>query len=290
MKVLVTGGKGQLARSLLETVPAEVQLFIPEEADFDLTSPEKMQAMMRDAPLDCIINTAAYTAVDQAESDRESAYAINAEGPTQLAGLCAANAVRLVQVSTDYVFDGNGSRPWQPDDVPHPLSVYGASKARGEAGIREQLPTATIVRTAWLYSRHGNNFVTTMLGLLAARDELAVVDDQIGAPTWAANLARILWAFVARPAPGIFHYTDAGVAGWYDFATAIAEEGAALGLLEKPARVLPTDTASFPRPASRPAYSVLNCRSTHRHTGIAPEHWRVALRHMLTRLVGEKAQ
>ncbi len=290
MKVLVTGGKGQLARSLLATVPAEVQLLIPEEADFDLTSPQKMQAVMRDALPDCIINTAAYTAVDQAESDRESAYTINAEGPTQLAGLCAANAVRLVQVSTDYVFDGNGNRPWQPEDTPHPLGVYGASKARGEVGVREQLPTATIVRTAWLYSRHGSNFVTTMLGLLAERDELTVVDDQIGAPTWAVNLARILWAFVERPAPGIFHYTDAGVASWYDFATAIAEEGVALGLLEKSVRVLPTDTASFPRPAPRPAYSVLNCRSTHRHTGIAPEQWRVALRHMLTQLAGEKAR
>lgn len=289
MNVLITGGKGQLARSLVDTLPESVRVFVPEEGDFDLTDPAGMQAVIRGDKPDCIINTAAYTAVDQAESNPDKAYAINADGAAQLAELCAVAGVRLVQVSTDYVFDGNASRPWKPNDEPRPLGVYGASKAKGEAGIRERLPEATIVRTAWLYSRYGSNFVKTMLGLLSDRNELSVVDDQVGAPTWARNLADVLWHFALHPAAGAYHYTDAGVASWYDFATAIAEEGAELGLLEHPARVLPTDTESFRRPAKRPAYSVLDCRTTHGYTGFAPEHWRVALRKMLGEIAAEVA-
>lgn len=289
MNVLITGGKGQLAASLVDTLPKSVRVFVPDESDFDLTAPEKMQAVIRENAPECIINTAAYTAVDKAESDPDTAYAINSEGAAKLAALCADAGVRLVQVSTDYVFDGNSSRPWKPDDEPRPLGVYGASKARGETRIRECLPGATIVRTAWLYSRYGGNFVKTMLGLLADRNELSVVDDQIGAPTWAANLARVLWHFALHPSGGTFHYTDAGVASWYDFATAIAEEAGALGLIENPAKVVPTDTASFRRPAQRPAFSVLDCRSTHEYTGIAPMHWRVALRRMLGEIATEAA-
>ena len=281
MKALIAGAAGQLARSLVECAPEAVELVVPDEAAFDLTAPEKMREMLEHFRPDWVINTAAYTAVDRAEFESEAAFAINAEGAARLAELCAANDIRLLHVSTDYVFDGNASRPWKPEDTPHPLGVYGKSKLEGEFRIRERLPAATIVRTAWLYSRHGGNFVKTMLDLLAARDEVTVVADQVGAPTWAANLARVLWAFLARPAAGIFHYTDAGVASWYDFAVAIAEEGAAAGLLKEPARVVPTDTASFPRPAPRPAWSVLDCRSTYAYTGLAPEHWRVALRRML---------
>lgn len=287
MNVLITGGKGQLAASLVDTLPDTVRVFVPEESDFDLTAPGKMQGMIREDKPACVINTAAYTAVDKAESDPDAAYAINSEGAAALAQLCADAGVHLVQVSTDYVFDGNTSRPWKPDDEPHPLGVYGASKARGEVLIRERLPGATIVRTAWLYSRYGSNFVKTMLGLLASRNELSVVDDQIGAPTWAANLARVLWHFALHPKAGTFHYTDAGVASWYDFATAIAEDGAALGLLKNPARVVPTDTASFQRPAQRPAFSVLDCRATHQYTDMAPMHWRVALRRMLGEIAAE---
>ncbi len=284
MKVLVTGGKGQLARCLMETAPEELQVIVPGEDDFDLRSQDAMEAVIEATWPECIINTAAYTAVDQAEKEPELAYAVNAEGAARLAQMCAAREIRLVHVSTDYVFDGNGSRAWLPTAEMKPLGVYGGSKARGELGIRGQLPTATIVRTAWLYSRHASNFVTTMLRLLDERRELAVVDDQIGGPTWAVNLARVLWRFAQQPAPGIFHYTDAGVASWYDFAVAIAEEARALDLLVDPARVVPTDTAAFQREAERPAFSVLNCRSTHKHTGIAPEHWRVALRRMLKQL------
>lgn len=281
MKVLVTGGKGQLARCLLETVPEELQVIVPGEDEFDLTSQGAMEAVIEATWPECIVNTAAYTAVDRAEKEPEQAYAVNAEGAACLAQMCAAREMRLVHVSTDYVFDGNASRAWRPGEETSPLGVYGASKARGELGIQGQLPTATIVRTAWLYSRHGGNFVKTMLRLLAERKELAVVDDQIGAPTWAVNLARVLWHFVLHPAPGIFHCTDAGVASWYDFAVAVAEEGYALDLLEDPARVVPTDTAAFQRLAPRPAFSVLNCRSTYKHTGTVPEHWRAALRRML---------
>ncbi len=289
MNVLITGGKGQLAASLVDTLPDAVRVFVPGESDFDLTDPAGMQAVIREAEPACIINTAAYTAVDRAESDSDKAYAINAEGAASLAELCADAGVRLVQISTDYVFDGDSSHPWKPGDQPRPLGVYGASKARGETLVRERLPEAAIVRTAWLYSRYGSNFVKTMLGLLADRNELSVVDDQIGAPTWAANLAHVLWYFALHPKAGTFHYTDAGVASWYDFATAIAEEGASLGLLNNPARVVPTDTASFQRPAERPAFSVLDCRTTHEYTGIAPMHWRVALRAMLREIAAEMA-
>lgn len=287
MKVLITGGKGQLARCLIETALDGVQAIVPEEAEFDLTVPDSLRTgIARFAP-DCIINTAAYTDVDGAEANAETAYAINATGPASLSEQCVSAGVRLVQISTDYVFDGNGSRRWKPGDGVHPLGVYGASKARGETAVREQLPEgSTIVRTAWLYSRHGGNFVKTMLRLLAERNEVSVVDDQIGAPTWAVNLARVLWHFAVNPRAGIFHYTDAGVASWYDFATAIAEEGAALGLIANPARVVPTDTAAFPRPARRPTFSVLDCRATHAYTGITPIHWRIALRKMLGQMEG----
>ncbi len=246
-----------------------------------------MQRVIEQYRPDCIINAAAYTDVDGAESEPEAAHAVNADGALRLARTCAEGDVRLIHVSTDYVFGGDAVRRWQPDDAPQPLGVYGASKARGEAAIREHMPAATIVRTAWLYSRHGHNFVKTMLRLLAERDEVSVVDDQIGAPTWAANLARVLWQFALQPEAGIFHYTDAGVASWYDFAVAIAEEGSVLGLLAEPARVVPTDSTAFPRPAPRPACSVLDCRMTHARTGIAPMHWRVALRRMLGELEGD---
>ena len=284
MRVLVTGGGGQLARALTRTAPPQAVIFAPARAELDVVDVRSVAATFDAFAPTTVINTAAYTAVDQAESERAAAFRANADGPRNLADACRAQGARFVHVSTDYVFDGSASRPYPPEHPRSPRSVYGQSKAAGEAAVAEILPEATIVRTAWVYSRDGNNFVNTMRRLLAEREELTVVCDQVGAPTWADNLARVLWSFAARPAAGVFHYTDAGVASWYDFAIAVAEEGEAAGVLAPRANVLPVDTSAFPRPAPRPAFSVLDCRSTHAHTGIAPEHWRRALRRMLAEL------
>lgn len=284
MRVLVTGGGGQLARALTCAAPPEAAVFAPARTELDVADARSVAATLDAFAPTTVINTAAYTAVDQAETERGAAFRANADGPRNLAEACRAKGVRLVHVSTDYVFDGAASQPYTPDHPRSPRSVYGQSKAAGEEAVAEALPEATIVRTAWVYSRGGNNFVNTMLRLLAERDELTVVCDQVGAPTWAGNLARVLWCFAQHPASGLFHYTDAGVASWYDFAIAVAEEGEAAGVLAPRANVLPVDTSAFPRPAPRPAFSVLDCRSTHAHTGIAPEHWRRALRRMLGEL------
>jgi len=271
------------------TAPQAVAVVAPGRCELDVTDEPGIGAAMDAHRPDVVVNAAAYTAVDRAESDRDAAFRVNAEGARNLASACRARGIRFIHVSTDYVFDGSQSRRYAPDHPRAPLGVYGESKAEGEVAVEQCDPDATIVRTAWVYSRHPGNFVSTMRRLIAERDELTVVCDQIGAPTWTENLARVLWAFAAKPAPGIFHYTDAGVASWYDFAVAIAEEGEAAGLFAPRARILPVDSSAFPRPAPRPPFSVLDCAATHARTGIAPEHWRRALRRMLATLSSAEA-
>lgn len=284
LNVLITGAEGQLGTSLVETVPGGFALFAAARADLDICNAAAVARMFSELHPHVVINAAAYTAVDRAEWDREAAFRVNAEGPGVLARACYEGGCRLVHVSTDYVFDGAASRPYPPEHPRSPLNAYGESKAAGEEAVLDMLPEATIVRSAWVYSRHKGNFVSTMRSLIAERNQVEVVSDQVGTPTWTENLARVLWAFVARPVPGIFHYTDAGVASWYDFAVAIAEEGEAAGVLLPRARIEPVTTDVFPRPAPRPPYTVLDCGATHAHTGLAPEHWRRALRRMFASL------
>ncbi|HET7586786.1 MAG TPA: dTDP-4-dehydrorhamnose reductase [Gammaproteobacteria bacterium] len=284
MKTLITGAKGQLGRALQQTALEGYELLAVDRDRLDITNAEAVaEVVRREAPA-LIINAAAYTAVDKAESEREAAYAVNATGPDNLARAAKGGGARLIHISTDFVFDGAQSTPYRPDDKPNPQSVYGASKAEGEARVREHLgEEALIIRTSWVYAKEGGNFVNTMLRLMRSKPTLSVVADQIGTPTWVVSLARFLWVAAARPeAGGTYHYSDAGVASWYDFAVAIQEEALTAGLLEKAVPIKPVASGDYPQAARRPAYSVLDTRTTTRLFDVHLEHWRVALRKMLT--------
>jgi len=285
VKVLITGAGGQVGRALLDAVPRDVQVTACTRADLDIG--------VREAVRDCIgrhrpaviINAAAYTAVDKAESEPEAAQRINAEGPRYLAAAARECGARLLHISTDFVFDGTASVPYAPDSPTHPLSVYGRSKRDGELAVAESLAERyTIVRSAWVYAATGANFLRTMLRVMRANGDVRVVYDQVGTPTAARSLAETLWRIAADPEiRGIHHWTDAGVASWYDFAVAIAEEGGQLGLLPREVTVTPITTSEYPTPARRPSYSVLDKRSLAPY-GLAPIHWRKRLRAVLTEI------
>jgi len=277
--VLVTGAGGQLGRALLGTAPEGIAVRGLARAVLDIGDEAALAACLDRERPQLLINAAAYTAVDRAEEESAAAYRINADAPRLLARLCAERAIRLLHVSTDFVFDGERGHPYTPEAPARPLGVYGASKLAGEAAVREVGGDALILRTGWVYSAGGGNFLSTMLRLHRERDELRVVADQVGTPTAAVSLARSLWAAAARPAlAGIYHYSDAGVCSWYDFAVAIGEEARDVGLLAAPARVVPVTTADYPTAARRPAYSVLDKTATWRDFGLEATHWRAWLR------------
>lgn len=286
MKVLLTGANGQLGHELIRARPQGIELIALGRAELDLAQLDAIVPLIERHRPDLVINAAAYTAVDRAEQEPELAHRINGLAVAQLCAACAATGARLLQVSTDFVFDGRQGWPYRTDDPTIPLGSYGASKRAGE----EALLSSTnldwlIVRTAWVYSRHGSNFVKTMLRLMTERESLGVVADQTGTPTHAASLARTLWAAAFKPElRGIHHYTDAGVASWYDFAVAIMEEALTLGLLTRPLQIKPIATADYPTPARRPAYSVLDKQASWEAFGITPDHWRLQLREMLRQL------
>jgi dTDP-4-dehydrorhamnose reductase len=231
-----------------------------------------------------IVNAAAYTAVDKAETEPQQAERANSHAPGYLAkALKSQRGGRLIHVSTDYVFSGKASQPYKPDDLTQPLGVYGRTKLEGEqAAMRELGQQAVVLRTAWVYGAHGKNFVHTMLRLMQEHGSVRVVSDQIGCPTSTASLAMAIWAFAARPdLSGIFHWTDAGVASWYDFAVAIAEEAHLRSLLPTAAEVLAITTADYATSARRPQFSLLDGTSTSIALGIVPQHWRKELRRIL---------
>lgn len=286
MKVLITGGTGQLGRALVRSAPVGAELVVPDRATLDLTDSDAIaHAVIVHRP-DVVVNCAAYTAVDRAESERELAHAVNAGAPEAFAVTCAALDTTLVQLSTDFVFDGAQGTPYAPYDEPKPLNVYGASKLAGERAVLDEgRLRGFIVRTAWVYAADGKNFVTTILRLLREKRRANVVADQIGTPTSAASLANAVWRVVAdRGDPAVLHHTDAGVASWYDFAVAIGEEATALGLLEPGWVVAPIPTTAFPTSARRPAYSVLDKGASWARLGIQPNHWRVELRRVLAEM------
>jgi dTDP-4-dehydrorhamnose reductase len=280
-RVLVTGAGGQLAIELERWAPEDaVVTSLPVER-LDVTSAAQVDAAFAEVRPDVVFNAAAYTAVDLAETEADAADRVNHRAVELLRGACDAFSARLVQVSTDYVFDGTAGRPYLAGDETNPLSVYGRTKRDGEiAALRSA--GALVVRTAWLYGAHGKNFMRTMVRLMQERDEVRVVADQVGTPTHAAGLARALWALEARGATGIHHWTDAGVASWYDFAVAIREEAAAIGLGTERARVTPIRTSEYPTPARRPAMSVLSKDATWAVLGAPAAHWRDGLREVLS--------
>jgi dTDP-4-dehydrorhamnose reductase len=281
-KVLITGADGQVGRMLLETRPVKVETVACTHADLDIgLSAAVRECVSRHRPT-VVINAAAYTAVDKAESQSDAARRINAEGPWHLAAAARECGARLIHISTDFVFDGASSVPYRPDSATHPLSVYGRTKRDGELAVLETLPErSAIVRTAWVYAATGANFMRTMLRVMQLNGSARVVADQVGTPTAARALAEVLWRIAGNSdIHGIHHWTDAGVASWYDFAVAIAEEGAALGLVPDSVSVTPISTHEYPTPARRPAYSVLD-KGSLTSQGFVIEHWRKRLRDVL---------
>jgi dTDP-4-dehydrorhamnose reductase len=281
MKALVTGAGGQLARAWIAAAPAGWNVTAPTRAELDIADGEAVEAAVAAAAPDLVLSAAAYTAVDRAESESEQAFAVNRDGAGHLAHAARRAGARLIHISTDFVFDGRAGSPYRPGDATGPTGVYGASKLAGEAAVAEAAPDALIVRTAWVYGPGGVNFVATMLRLMSSRPEVRVVADQVGTPTSTLSLAAALWAFADTDATGLWHYTDAGAASWYDFAVAIAEEAVAAGLLASAPPVIPITTADYPTPAARPAYSVLDKSASFALLGRPAPHWRVALRAVL---------
>ena len=285
MKLLLTGAGGQLGQALLAAVPAGWTVQALPRAECDIGDAAAVQAAMaRHAP-QAVVNAAAYTAVDRAESEPEAAYRCNAAGPAHLARACRDAGVRLVHISTDFVFDGRQSTPYAPQDPVAPLGVYGQSKWEGEQAVRAQAgDAATILRTAWVYGPSGHNFVRTMLRLLGEREELGVVSDQIGSPTSTASLAQAIYALLAGDAGRgeTLHWTDAGVASWYDFAHAIREYAREARPAQRWAALRPNRTAEYPTPARRPAYSVLDCTLP---VAVPRAHWREALHPVVAALL-----
>ena len=288
LRLLVVGRHGQLARSIAKITPhyPQLQIDFSDRAELDLLDTGSIQHYFDHRHYDTMLNTAAYTAVDRAEGEAEQAEQINHLAVEALAEIAKQQQGRLIHVSTDYVFDGAQNTPYLEGDALHPTSVYGSTKLKGEQALQAVAPDGAIVRTSWLYSEFGHNFVKTMLRLMAEREELGVVNDQRGSPTYARGLAEVIWRLVTTGtfAPGVYHWTDAGDITWYDFAAAIQEEATGLGLLETAISVKPIGTADYPTPARRPACSVLDCSKLGDLLHVEPEHWRDTLRAALVRL------
>ena len=278
MKVLVTGANGQVGRALLASAPVDWHVAGLTRDDCDLADQEEIRATIASRRPDLLINAAAYTAVDRAESEPELAQAVNADAVAVMAGALAESGGKLLQLSTDFVFDGTRTTPYPPDATRKPLSAYGRSKTAGEDAAG---PEALVLRTAWLYAAGSTNFVATMLHLMRTREELSVVSDQIGTPTWVGGLAPAIWQLAARGLRGAWHYCDGGACSWHAFAIAIQQDALELGLLEEAIPIHAVSSADYPTPARRPAYSVLDCSATYAALATEPIHWRVNLRHML---------
>lgn len=273
MRILVTGATGQLGRALVASAPERAEVIAAGRDTLDLASAD-VGARVREIAPDLILNAAAYTAVDKAEEEPDLARTINADAVAAIAG----TGIRLVHFSTDYVLPGDRAQPARADATVGPLGVYGRTKLAGEQAALAA--RALVLRTAWVYASGGKNFVHAMLGRMEQGMDLRVVADQVGTPTHAASLARAAWALAGARETGIHHFTDAGVASWYDLAVAISEEGRAAGLFDHDVAITPIRTEDYPTPARRPRFSVLDCHATWAITGY-PRHWRDELRTML---------
>jgi len=295
MRILLIGKDGQLGHDLSPVLAALGEVIPVGRGVLDLEgSDTALRQLLRDIRPDTIVNAAAYTAVDRAESEPARANTINGFAPKTMAEIAQEIGAGIIHVSTDYVFDGQKNTPYLENDTPHPISAYGRSKLLGEKVVQQSCDRHIILRTAWVYGVGGKgNFVKTMLRLGAEREALRVVVDQVGSPTWTGDLAQAIAQFVLHLSPdsssyphatGIYHFTNSGAISWYDFAVAIFEEAATLGFPLKVQQVIPISSAEYPTPVSRPAYSVLSGKKTASLLGNPAPHWRQSLRKMLKQL------
>ena len=296
-RILLTGATGQVGQELQRTLAPLGEVIGVSSQTMDLAQAASIRQAISQANPDIIVNAAAYTAVDKAETETELAKSINAIAPLVMAEEAQRLGATLFHISTDYVFDGHKNTPYTEEDATNPLSVYGQTKLDGEQGIQKTCDRYIILRTAWVYGTYGkSNFVKTMLRLFAEREEVRVVADQVGTPTWAGDIASAITTLLSQlpdgegasegvsTPTGIYHFTNSGVASWYDFALAIFEEAKALGFPLTLQRIVPITTPEYPTPARRPAYSVLAGQKISAALGNHPPHWRQSLRQMLEEL------
>ena len=289
MKVLVLG-RGQVAQAVAATAPAaggalRVEVVARARPALDIVDAEAVLRTLAEVKPDWVVNAAAYTAVDLAEDQAAQAFAVNDTAVAGLGYAAAQVGCRLLHLSTDFVFDGTSSRAYLPGDAANPLSVYGSSKLAGERHVVARGASGIVLRTSWVYAAAGKNFVLTMLRLMREKPQVAVVCDQIGAPTWARSIGAAIWGLIeAQAAPGIYHWADLGVASWYDFAVAIQDEALARGLLARPVPVTPISSREYPARAARPAFSLLDTAATRAAIKAPADHWRHNLRKMLDEL------
>lgn len=287
INIIVTGSDGQLGSEIKEIArDAQWANFeFTTIAELDITDSAAVDKMISAKKYDFLINCSAYTAVDKAETEREMAFKVNSLGVETLAKACAQNNTKVVHISTDYVFDGTACKPYMESDTPNPQSVYGESKLRGEQKLMEHQPQSVIIRTSWLYSAYAHNFVKTVLKYSSERDEMRVVFDQVGTPTYAADLAKTIIQIIEKTIkggkfiPGIYHYSNEGVTSWYDFATEITH------LASLKCNIVPIETSEYPTPAQRPHYSVMNKKKIKTDYQITIPHWKTSLDKCIDRIL-----
>ena len=287
MNVIIFGARGQLGQCLADIVSSGICAEFLSREDCDLLQPDSIKRTLDKKKPDFFINAAAYTDVDRAESEAEVAHRVNGKAVGAIAEWVSYNRARLIHLSTDFVFDGKSQRPYQINDKMNPLGAYGASKEAGEKQVKELAPKATmVIRTSWVYSEYGSNFVKTMLRLMRESKSLSVVDDQLGSPTYAGSLARIIWTIINMDyfQPGIFHWTDNGTITWYQFACTIQAEATKLGLLNRSIPIKPISTDEYPTSAKRPAYSALDTSKLEQLTSQRARDWQLNLNYVLNRL------
>ncbi len=280
MNVLVTGGKGQLASCIkdIDKQYEDLNFIYTDYQELDICDLDQVDVFFKsNQKIDYCINCAAYTAVDKAETDVDKAFEINATGAKNLAIVCSEQGVILIHISTDFVFDGQKTEPYNETDIPNPINVYGASKLKVEVEIQKTLKEYFIVRSSWLYSEHGNNFMKTMLKLAETRDEISVVSDQIGTPTYAGDLAKFLIEIITSSSNnfGVYHYSNLGETSWCGFAKAILES------YEHATSVIPISSSQHPTAAIRPKYSVLNIKKAKEVFNIQPPNWEISLKKVI---------
>jgi len=285
MKILVTGSTGQLGHEVVRVLKADgMDVTEVGSRELDFCHPEGVKKWVSGFKADWVVNCAAYTKVDMAEQEPDKAFLINHDATAALAEGVKSYAGQLLHISTDFIFDGRQSHPYLEGDVPAPMNIYGESKLAGEQAVLDLLPEAIILRTAWVYGGHGNNFVKTMLKFASERNEIQVIDDQLGSPTWTWDIAEVICTLINSNASGIYNFTNEGVASWYDLASEVIAVAKQLGYQVKTSHVRPIPACDYKTLAARPAYSVLSKRKIRAALNYNIPHWRESLREMLTQL------